>query len=329
MTPTPPGEALAADGGLPGAEYPPTMLVRCWACARDSRAPIWEGVVTPIIKCHWCGALIEDIGDDGMPTLPAPTAARSRGHRALGVAMTLTVVTLVSLTAWIAITDVIPGALHVLGASAALLPLQLAATALATFILALYGILLLKHPGSVVLSAPADPSQVPPGGFNDWRLCGPCGAPKSPQAHHCRRCATCVDGMDHHCVFTGNRCVGAGNMAAFLRFLTALLVGCGVAIGVALIQICGIAQPIMAHTMATYSKFGNLGMLGKATFALTFTYRWILTAAPPLRAWALTLLVASTAGVGVGVLACRVGSARAAGTTILGQLQRRRREKAL
>lgn len=58
----------------------------------------------------------------------------------------------------------------------------------------------------------------PRGCWSGWRWCSRCRYPKPPRAHHCRTCAQCVVDLDHHCVFLA-RCVGRGNLRAFLLFL--------------------------------------------------------------------------------------------------------------
>lgn len=39
------------------------------------------------------------------------------------------------------------------------------------------------------------------GELHDYSFCRYCLKPKSPRAHHCRSCGTCVLDMDHHCPF--------------------------------------------------------------------------------------------------------------------------------
>ncbi|XP_021735386.1 protein S-acyltransferase 11-like isoform X1 [Chenopodium quinoa] len=54
--------------------------------------------------------------------------------------------------------------------------------------------------------------------LQDYTFCQYCSKPKSPRAHHCSSCGSCVLDMDHHCPFIGN-CVGAGNHRYFIGFL--------------------------------------------------------------------------------------------------------------
>ncbi|OMO72338.1 Zinc finger, DHHC-type, palmitoyltransferase [Corchorus olitorius] len=39
------------------------------------------------------------------------------------------------------------------------------------------------------------------GGLENYTFCHYCSKPKSPRAHHCRSCGTCILDMDHHCPF--------------------------------------------------------------------------------------------------------------------------------
>ncbi|KAK8522745.1 hypothetical protein V6N13_115704 [Hibiscus sabdariffa] len=58
------------------------------------------------------------------------------------------------------------------------------------------------------------------GDLENYTFCHYCSKPKSPRAHHCRSCGSCVLDMDHHCPFIGN-CVGAANHRHFIAFLFA------------------------------------------------------------------------------------------------------------
>ncbi|XP_056639609.1 palmitoyltransferase ZDHHC6 [Diorhabda sublineata] len=57
------------------------------------------------------------------------------------------------------------------------------------------------------------------------QFCVQCQGYKAPRSHHCRKCGRCVLKMDHHCPWINN-CVGWGNHAHFVFFLTFASVGC-------------------------------------------------------------------------------------------------------
>lgn len=64
--------------------------------------------------------------------------------------------------------------------------------------------------------------------------CYRCDGRKPPRTHHCKRCARCVVGMCHHCLFTDN-CVGAFNLKSYLLFLVYTILNTGAGI---LITVC-------------------------------------------------------------------------------------------
>lgn len=50
------------------------------------------------------------------------------------------------------------------------------------------------------------------------QTCHKCGALRNdPFVHHCSRCDSCIENMDHHCTFLG-QCVGRKNMKYFFQF---------------------------------------------------------------------------------------------------------------
>ncbi|XP_072399728.1 palmitoyltransferase ZDHHC6 [Diabrotica undecimpunctata] len=57
------------------------------------------------------------------------------------------------------------------------------------------------------------------------QFCLECQGYKAPRSHHCRKCGRCVLKMDHHCPWINN-CVGWGNHAHFIFFLTFATAGC-------------------------------------------------------------------------------------------------------
>lgn len=52
-----------------------------------------------------------------------------------------------------------------------------------------------------------------------------CKKTKSFLISHRSKCAKCIEGLDHHCVFIGS-CVGAGNRRAFVVFVYWTVIGC-------------------------------------------------------------------------------------------------------
>ncbi|KAJ1616857.1 DHHC palmitoyltransferase-domain-containing protein [Pavlovales sp. CCMP2436] len=83
--------------------------------------------------------------------------------------------------------------------------------------------------GTVVnwaLACTLRPRALPRGRREEERACSECsGAQQAPATWHCRLCAACVPGFDHHCPFIAN-CVGAHNSACFLQFLLCSSGGC-------------------------------------------------------------------------------------------------------
>lgn len=58
------------------------------------------------------------------------------------------------------------------------------------------------------------------------RFCVHCNVFKPDRAHHCSSCRECVLGMDHHCPFTGNSCIGLWNRKFFVLFLYYATLSC-------------------------------------------------------------------------------------------------------
>ncbi|KAL4549484.1 hypothetical protein Ndes2526B_g04496 [Nannochloris sp. 'desiccata'] len=329
----------------PGSSIP----VKCWACCRKSEAPIYHGMAVSIIKCWYCGALIEDIqlegktggggGDrinnymsditnnsDGNSSLPVLNQ-RTKHHQTLGYAMVAFVFFLVTIVAGGGICIALPDAVSFTPLSPALPFLQIIAGILYLFILSTYISIIASHPGPVRLvglEARTAGEAIGQGALNDWRWCKLCRQGKPPTAHHCRRCAICVQDLDHHCLFTANSCIGAGNMKPFLRFLYLVLLGCIFAFTAAAVMGWRNRVLIVKHTLATWHRpllFNSLLL-----HALTFVWRWVLTTPLQLAGWALSFTLSFSTGVGVALLLHRQIKLKYRKSTVLGELQRRRQE---
>jgi hypothetical protein len=48
--------------------------------------------------------------------------------------------------------------------------------------------------------------------------CGTCSVKRPYTAAHCYDCGVCVDGLDHHCPWTG-KCIGKKTITSFYYFL--------------------------------------------------------------------------------------------------------------
>jgi len=77
-----------------------------------------------------------------------------------------------------------------------ILTIILAATTVSTFILAAF-----RCAGTPPIILWGSYPVVGKGGLDNYTFCHYCSKPKSPRAHHCRSCGTCILDMDHHCPF--------------------------------------------------------------------------------------------------------------------------------
>ena len=48
--------------------------------------------------------------------------------------------------------------------------------------------------------------------------CGSCQFERPIRARHCGFCGACIEGLDHHCPWSG-KCIGQNNLKAFHRFV--------------------------------------------------------------------------------------------------------------
>jgi len=270
---------------------------------------------------------MSDITNDSTDSSPLPLLKqRSTPHQALGYAMVAFVFLVTTTVAGSGIFFALPGSMSDTPLSPALPFLQIVAGIIYLSILSTYITIITSHPGpvrSVAVKAPTAEA-IEQRAFNDWRWCKLCRQGKPPTAHHCRRCAMCVQDLDHHCLFTANRCIGAGNIEPFLRFLVLLIIGCIFAFIAAAGMGWRNQRLIARHTRATWGRplFFNSLLL----HALTFLWRWVLTAPMQLAGWALAFTLSLSTGVGIALLLHRSLKLKYRGSTVLGELQRRRQE---
>jgi hypothetical protein len=283
----------------------------------------------PTPQCDWCGAL----NDHAAPPPPSPAAWRAAGPRpprrpphqsALGAATAALVLLLVGAVAALGAGVVLPRVASPAALAAVHLP---AAAALLAGILYNYCAALASHPGpappavAAALGPPA--AGVPRGAAAGFRWCADCVYAKPPAAHHCRRCATCIMGLDHHCVYLGSRCVGAANLAPFNRFLAFLLAGAAYALAAAAAALWAARDGVRRHTAATWAA--RAAWPAPLRLA-TFTWRWVLAAPLELGCCAVVGFLCAGAGAGVALLLHRQLALARRGETHLEGLAARRRE---
>ncbi|KAM4726312.1 LOW QUALITY PROTEIN: palmitoyltransferase ZDHHC23-A-like [Anableps anableps] len=70
-----------------------------------------------------------------------------------------------------------------------------------------------------------------------WTLCPVCKIMRPPRAGHCRTCGSCVQRLDHHCVWI-NSCVGQANHRSFLQTLCVFVLTSVYGISLVLRSLC-------------------------------------------------------------------------------------------
>ncbi|XP_028656301.1 palmitoyltransferase ZDHHC23-B [Erpetoichthys calabaricus] len=107
-------------------------------------------------------------------------------------------------------------------------------------------------------------------GNNDKKSwCTACKMSRPPRAGHCRICASCVQRLDHHCVWINN-CVGQANHCAFLLTLFFFLMTSVYGIILTLGSICR-GQSVL------FALFYCPGVYDQYSSALCFTCTWYST----------------------------------------------------
>jgi hypothetical protein len=248
--------------------------------------------------------------------------------------MALLVLFLVTIITASGVYIVLPGAVMSTPLSLFLPYLQLIAGILYICILYSYILVITTHPGPVKLikacsGAGKDTKDVQQSELNDWRQCKPCqGKGKPPTAHHCRRCGICVQDLDHHCLFTANKCIGKGNMKPFLQFLVVVLLGCMYAFIASSVMGWRNRILIIRHTLVMWHRPLFLNSL--LMHSVSLIWRWMLSAPLLLGGWALAFMLSFSTGIGVSLLLHRQLKLLNQGSSYLGELQQgleqRRRE---
>uniref|UniRef100_A0A3Q2PM91 Palmitoyltransferase n=1 Tax=Fundulus heteroclitus TaxID=8078 RepID=A0A3Q2PM91_FUNHE len=124
------------------------------------------------------------------------------------------------------------------------------------------------HPdGSIQSTASGETG--PQSATEKWTLCPVCKIMRPPRAGHCRTCGSCVQRLDHHCVWI-NSCVGQANHRSFLQTLCVFVLTSVYGIGLVLRSLCP-RQSLMT------ALFYCPGVYSQPSTALCFTCCWYST----------------------------------------------------
>ncbi|XP_029304356.1 palmitoyltransferase ZDHHC23-like [Cottoperca gobio] len=99
-----------------------------------------------------------------------------------------------------------------------------------------------------------------------WSSCPVCKIKRPPRAGHCRTCGSCVQRLDHHCIWI-NSCVGQANHRSFLLTLSVFVLTSLYGISLVLYSLCP-RQYLM--TALLYCP----GVYSQSSMALCFTCAW-------------------------------------------------------
>ncbi|XP_022618337.1 palmitoyltransferase ZDHHC23-like isoform X2 [Seriola dumerili] len=99
-----------------------------------------------------------------------------------------------------------------------------------------------------------------------WSRCPVCKIMRPPRAGHCRTCGSCVQRLDHHCIWI-NSCVGQTNHRSFLLTLSVFVLTSLYGIKLVLCSLCP-RQYLM--TALLYCP----GVYSQSSTALCFTCAW-------------------------------------------------------
>ncbi|KAK2828581.1 hypothetical protein Q5P01_019615 [Channa striata] len=99
-----------------------------------------------------------------------------------------------------------------------------------------------------------------------WSRCPMCKVMRPPRAGHCRTCGSCVQRLDHHCIWI-NSCVGQANHRSFLLTLFVFVLTSLYGISLVLCSLCP-QQYLMT------ALFYCPGVYSQSSTALCFTCAW-------------------------------------------------------
>jgi ribosomal protein L40E len=264
------------------------------------------------------GTVEPTIDKDNLPK------GRSLQHRLIGIAVATLVIAKISFVAgsisFLITPELVPAGLHIL------VPIQVTFLVLYISILVAFFFVITRHPGPVNLpqstgSPDSDNrNRQDRGRLANWRWCYMCAAPKSPTAHHCRRCGVCVERLDHHCIFTANSCIGAGNIGCFMTFIRLLVVGAMLSTSLSLWFGYKMRWQIVQHSVDTWHGPRPFGW---AVHILTYTTIWTVWAPRLLAVWIMTFVLSLGTTLGVSLLLHRQLKVARKGTTVLEEMRRK------
>jgi len=298
------------------------FMVNCDGCGCLLDTEWLESRVLKVREKHgWedidaCRSVVFDRGSSSWKKLGGQPVS----HRLLGVFMAALVMahaTLVYLgNAFLLIPDILFDTSHHRWVLHGLVLVHIVALGMYGGLVILYWNVILCHPGRIHI--PTD-IQTDNTGYT-W--CHRCEWIKPPEAHHCRRCGTCVYNMDHHCMYTANTCIGQDNVRHFIRFLQILVLGSGTSSVVSIVYACifrrRLLQSCFVSWMYAHQHSAASGPLHHIHFLYLFALNWVSN--PPSLSdlvWLESFVVSIAACIGSTMMLQRQLTLQSAGTTYL------------
>lgn len=112
----------------------------------------------------------------------------------------------------------------------------------------------------------------------------------------------CVYNLDHHCVYAGNKCIGEGNVAPFIRFLVTLTVGAIVCVVISLLYAWLHRTRLFRLSMKSWNFPMDMTWSQSMVRPYLFLYTWFTQAVFAERVWAVVFLTSMAASIGVSLL---------------------------